>query len=233
MHQCRHEGCGAWLHLTCGRSIGTCSVQHGENCFGFYDETKLKNPPWTLACPKHSEVDPESIREDSLTIEQLVTIAKSYPPEPVPPKPFYKMTGSERKEYWADKDNLNEFFRKVTSNLSGAKCDICEIAHDLNDPNKSNQFCPDCGVFSHSECADPDRRENGICYSCRFIAENKNSDDFVAPQCHMCNTDAIVGGPLVKTYAKPLTMKKWTNNKAAFRRSLYGPNNFCHTLCGL
>ena len=69
-------------------------------------------------------------------------------------------------------------------------------------------------------------------YRATFFS-NKNSDDFVAPQCHMCNTDAIVGGPLVKTYAKPLTMKKWTNNKAAFKRSLYGPNNFCHTLCGL
>ena len=233
MHQCRHEGCGAWLHLTCGRSIGTCSVQHGENCFGFYDETKLKYPPWTLACPKHSEVDPESIREDSFTVEQLVTIAKSYPPEPVPPKPFSKMNGAERNEYWADKDNLKEFFRKVVSNLSGAKCAICDIAHDPNDTNNANQFCPKCGVFSHAECADPDRGEDGICYSCRFIDENKVSDEFVEPRCHMCNTSTLAGGPLVKTFAKPLTMKKWTNNKAAFKRSLYGPNNFCHTLCGL
>eukprot|EP00984_Skeletonema_dohrnii_P032451 scaffold26657_cov130-Skeletonema_dohrnii-CCMP3373.AAC.2 len=233
LHQCRHEGCDMWLHLTCGRSIGTCSVQHGENCFGFYDETKLKNPPWTLACPKHSEVDPESIREDSLSVEQLVSLAKSYPPEPVPPKPFYKMTGAERKEYWADRENLRDFFAKVMSNLSGAKCVICEIGHDPNDTNKANRFCPKCGVFSHAECADPDRGEDGVCYSCRFIDENKISDKFVEPQCHMCNTSALAGGPLVKTDAKPMSMKKWKDNKAAYNRSLYGPNNFCHTLCGL
>eukprot|EP00986_Skeletonema_menzelii_P009435 scaffold4301_cov144-Skeletonema_menzelii.AAC.2 len=168
MHQCRHEGCDEWLHLTCGRSIGTCS-----------------------------------------------------------------MTGAERKEYWADEENLKEFFGKVTSNLSGAKCVVCEIGHDPNDKNKANRFCPKCGVFSHAECADPDRGEDGVCYSCRFIEENKDSDKFVDPQCHMCSTSAVVGGPLVKTKAKPLSMKKWRDNKAAFNRSLYGPNNFCHTLCGL
>ena len=234
MHQCRHEGCNEWLHLTCGRSIGTCSVQHGENCFGFYDETKLKYPPWTLACPKHSEVDPESIREDSLTVDQLVTIAKSYPPEPVPPKPFYKMNGTERKEFWADKDNLKKFFGKVMTNLSGAKCDVCELAHDPNDKNEANRFCPKCGVFSHAECADPARGEDGICRRCRFIEENKNSGESVDPQCHMCNTSTLAGGPIVKTFANPLTMKKWKSRKdPAFKRSLYGPNNFCHAICGL
>jgi hypothetical protein len=233
MHQCRQEGCGKWLHLTCGRSIGTCSVQHGENCFGFYDETKLNTPPWTLACPKHSDVDTESIRDDSLTLEQLVTIAKSYPPEPVPPKPFYKMSGAERVEYWSDRGNLKEFFGKVMSNLSGAKCAICEMAHDPNDPNSANQFCPKCGVFSHAECADPARGEDGICFSCRFVDDNKNSNDYVEPKCQLCNISNPTGGPLVKTFAKPMSMKKWKENKAAFKRSLYGPNNFCHTLCGL
>ncbi len=233
MHQCRQEGCGKWLHLTCGRSIGTCSVQHGENCFGFYDETKLKYPPWTLACPKHSDVDPESIREDSLSLEQLVTIAKSYPPEPVPPKPFYKMNGAERLEYWADGDKLKEFFAKVTSNLSGAKCIVCEIAHDPNDSNSANVFCPKCGVFSHAECADPNRGEDGICYSCRFVEDINSSEGYQEPQCHMCNTSTLVGGPLMETRAQPLSMKKWKLNLKAFERSLFGPNQFCHTLCGL
>ena len=99
------------------------------------------------------------------------------------PQYFDKMTGAERKEYWADKDNLKEFFRKVMSNLAGAICIVCEVAYDPSDTNKGNKFCPKCGVFSHAECADPGRREDGLCYSCRFIDENNGSDEFVEPKC--------------------------------------------------
>eukprot|EP00804_Cyclotella_cryptica_P022786 CCRYP_005004-RB/>CCRYP_005004-RB protein AED:0.04 eAED:0.04 QI:4606/0.92/0.93/1/0.35/0.26/15/2034/1703 len=124
LHQCRAEGCKKWLHLTCARCVGTCSVQHGENCEGPYAADSIPFPVWSLACIEHSEVDPESIRKNSVSVEQLRAIAKSYPPEPVPPKPFYKMNAKERREYWAESDNLATFFENVMSNKFGAQCNV-------------------------------------------------------------------------------------------------------------
>ena len=229
MHQCREDGCEKYLHVTCARLVGTCSVQHGEDSEGFLDAESLKNQPWTLACPEHSEVNPESVRDGSITVDQLVAIAKSYPPEPLPQKPFNKMTGKERKEYWSDRDNLADFFDKVMPSLTGAKCAVCEGPADTSVDSR----CSKCGIFFHAGCVDSFEnleRNKGMCSACRFTEECEGSDDYEAPHCHMCNQS---GGPLVRTFAKPVSMKKWKTNTSHWRRSLFGINKFCHVLCGM
>lgn len=230
LHQCREKGCEKWFHLTCARSFGKCSVQHGENCEGYYNAADLDNPPWTLACPKHSNVDPETTKERNLlSAEQLVALAETYPPEPLPPKPFNKMTAPERKEYWADKDNLEKFLKKVMTSVHGAKCAVCD---GLADPTIDKR-CNKCGVFSHADCADPGRGDGATCLVCRFVDEQANAKDYEEPRCHMCTHPNESGGPLVRTFAKPMTMKNWKRHSPAFNASTFGPNKFCHALCGL
>ena len=221
MHQCRVEGCNKWLHLTCARCVGSCSVQHGENCDGPYGYPVDSIPyrAWSLACLEHSDVDPESIRKNSITVEQLVAIAKSYPPEPVPPKPFPKLDGKERREYWADRDNLEAFVKKVQSIKASAFCAVCEVSN-------CDEQCEICGIYFHKGCVGA----NGKCYGCEYTAEEAESANYKAPICKMCNDRQ---GPVLKTYAKPVTMKKWKKGKGNINKSLFGPNNFCHVLCGL
>ena len=228
LHQCREEGCEKWFHLTCARLFGKCSVQHGENCEGHYDPETLSHPPWTLACPDHSEIDQESFREGSISVEQLVAIAESYPPEPLPPKTFTKMNAIERKEYWSDQDKLSKFFCKVLASLEGDKCAVCEYPPELN----FDKRCDKCGLFSHAECADPARGERATCFTCRFTEENSSDINYEDPRCSMCCHPNSVG-PLVRATAKPLSMKKWKLNLPALQRSTFGTNKFCHALCGL
>jgi len=228
-HQCREEGCEKWLHLTCARSLGKCSVQHGENCEGFYDPETLDHPPWSLSCAEHSEVDPESVKEGSLSPEQLVAIAESYPPEPLPLKLFNKMNATERKEYWSDRENLAEFFEKVMTSLEGAKCALCEMPADPT----IDKRCDTCGDFSHADCADPLRGESATCLTCRFTEENANTRHYEEPYCHMCSHPNQSGGPLVRTVAKPVSMKIWKGASLKFQKSIFGKNKFCHALCGM
>lgn len=231
LHQCREEGCEKWFHLTCARSFGKCSVQHGENCEGYHDPETLSNPPWTLGCPSHSEIDPDAVQEGilpSLTTEQLMAIAESYPPEPVPPKSFTKMTATERKEYWSDKEKLLEFFGRVTASLDGDKCAVCEFPPDPI----IDKRCDKCGVLSHADCADPARGERATCLTCRFTEAHSNDTTYEEPRCYMCCHPNSVG-PLVRATAKPISMKKWKTNLPSFQRSIFGKNKFCHALCGL
>ena len=230
LHPCREEGCDKFMHLTCARSVGKCSVQHGENCDGFYDPNELEHAPWTLACPKHSVVDPESVNDKVVISEyKLQKIAETYPPEPVPPKPFYKMSGTERLEYWSDQENLKEFFEKMTTSLIGAKCPVCELPADPN----IDKRCDKCGMFSHADCADPTRGDGATCLTCRFKEEHANDPSFEEPKCHMCVHGNESVGPLVKCFAKPMTMKKWKTNMGQFQRSTFGKNKFVHALCGM
>jgi hypothetical protein len=229
LHQCRDEGCQKWLHVTCARSYGKCSVQHGENCDGYYDLEDIDNPPWTLACPKHSDIDPEKIPEGRLSTEQLVAMAEQYPPEPVPPKPFTRMNATERKEYWADSDNLRAFFDRVMPSLEGAKCMLCEVPA-YPDIDKR---CDKCGMFSHADCVDVARGEGATCLTCRFTEEHSTENNFEEPKCHMCSHPTEAGGALVRSYAKPVTMKKWKVNSMAFQKSIFGKDKFCHALCGM
>ena len=89
-------------------------------------------------------IDLDSSQEESipyLSVEQLIAIAESYPPEPVPPKSFNRMTAPERKEYWNDKAKLLEFFGRVMPSLEGAKCAVCELPADPN----IDKRCDKCG----------------------------------------------------------------------------------------
>jgi hypothetical protein len=231
LHQCREKNCQKWFHLTCARLSGKCSVQHGENCEGYHDPETLSNPPWTLACPSHSVIDLDSSQEESipyLSVEQLIAIAESYPPEPVPPKSFNRMTAPERKEYWNDKAKLLEFFGRVMPSLEGAKCAVCELPADPN----IDKRCDKCGGFSHAECSDRARGERATCLTCRSTEHCSNDLNYEAPRCYMCCHPNSIG-PLVRATAKPVSMKKWKTNMAAMQRSSFGKNKFCHALCGL
>ena len=230
-HQCREEGCAKWFHVTCARSSGKCSVQHGENCEGYHDPETLSHDPWTLACPSHSEIDSAALQEGippSLSVEQLIAIAESYPPEPLPPKSFTKMTANERKEYWSDKENLLAFFGRVLASLDGVKCAVCEFPADPI----IDKRCDKCGVFSHADCTDPARGERATCLTCRIIEESSHDANYEIPRCYMCCHPNSVG-PLVRATAKPVSMKKWKTNSVSFQRSTFGKNKFCHALCGL
>jgi len=227
LHKCRQENCDKYLHLTCARSVGTCSVQHGEGLEGIFDITSLEHQPWTLACPEHSDVDPESIPENSISTDQLVSIAKSYPPEPLPPKPFYKMTGKERKVYWSDDDNLAQFFEKVMTNTTGAKCAICDGRVDQHD-----KPCNECGVLVHTSCAYTFESQfsSGTCSACRYTKASIGTEDYEEPKCHLCNQH---GGFLVKSSAKPVSMKVWKKGSRRWNKSLFGGTKYCHAICAM
>ena len=227
-HPCREEGCKKHLHLTCARSVGTCSVQHGEGLEGIFKIEDLEHKPWTLACPEHSEVDPESVPEGSISAEQLVSLAKSYPPEPSPPKPFNKLNGKERIAYWSDKDNQADFFEKVMSSMTGARCAVCDLVVDA----LADESCRKCGVIFHRNCVYGNETQNqtGVCSACRYTDEYRTTDDYEIPKCHMCNQS---GGFLLKSFAKPVSMKSWKKNSSRWRKSLFGENKFCHALCAM
>lgn len=227
LHKCRQENCDKYLHLTCARSVGTCSVQHGEGLEGIFDITLLEHQPWTLACPEHSDVDPESIPENSISTDQLVSIAKSYPPEPLPPKPFYKMTGKERKVYWSDDDNLAQFFEKVMTNTTGARCAICDGRVDQHD-----KPCNECGVLVHTSCAYAFESQfsSGTCSACRYTKASIGTEDYEEPKCHLCNQH---GGFLVKSSAKPVSMKVWKKGSRRWNKSLFGGTKYCHAICAM
>lgn len=126
-------------------------------------------------------------------------------------KDFTSMNGDERKVYWSDEKNLALFFEKTLSNLTGAECEVCaETGVDKR--------CNSCGKFYHGVCVDESC--HNVCFGCKM-------DD---PQCHLCNHK---GGIVVKSCAKPGSMKKWKGRKAEFQESLFGKGKFCHTICGM
>ena len=89
------------------------------------------------------------------------------------------------------------------------------------------------GMFSHADCADPTRGDGATCLTCRFKEEYVNDPSFEEPKCHMCVHGNESVGPLVKSFAKPMTMKKWKTNMGQFQRSTFGKNKFVHVLCGM
>ena len=124
---------------------------------------------------------------------------------------FTKMNGAERKIYWSDKKKLGYFFKKSLSNPTGAECEVCA-------ETGVGKSCKLCGQFFHGVCVDASC--HNICLDCKL--PNR--------QCHLCNKK---GGILVRTKAKPGSMKKWNKNKELFEESLFGKNNFCHLICGM
>jgi len=78
-HKCAVKRCQRYMHLSCARSLGTCSVIHGKTTEGKLDAPNA----WTLKCPKHSNVKVHSIPKRSLSIEQLVEAARHFPPDPL------------------------------------------------------------------------------------------------------------------------------------------------------
>ncbi len=93
-HKCDTENCQRYMHMTCARSAGLCSVVHGNTA----DEQLHSADAWTLKYPEHSGISTKDIPVGSLTVEELVESAIHFPsdplsPAPPPPKPSAKNFG--------------------------------------------------------------------------------------------------------------------------------------------
>jgi len=153
---------------------------------------------------------------------KLRASVESYRTKPEQSKPFTEMTAEERDQYWTDNNNLEAFFAKVKNIKHGAFCSVCE-SHACYD-----EQCDKCGAFFHDGCVGI----SGKCYGCQYLDKKAGSSDYTTPICKMCHESQ---GPLLKMSAKPMSMRKWRGNKdkkAVFDQSLFGPNNYCHVLCG-
>ena len=147
----------------------------------------------------------------------------------MPQKTFEEMNAAERQEHWSDPESLAGFFDRVQRHVDGGRCPVCD---QLADPDV-DQRCDRCGALSHADCVDRARGERATCLMCRFVEEWGDDTKEEVPHCHMCRHSAASGGPLLRTYAKPAKVTPWMKNGERFRKSIFGEDKFCHTLCGM
>lgn len=234
-NQCRHEGCGNWMHMTCARASGLCEVSHGQNCHG-----DVGSNPWTLLCPEHSTIDPATVEEDRVPIEQLVRSAEEFPPEPYlerirerPKKTFNKMSAGERRKFLADPEYEQQLLDEISRKLHGVHCEVC---YQFEEGGRNLKKCTGCGVVFCESCVipggvdvDPDEAEYR-CSACKYVAEmEKEGSEYQVPQCLMCNQK---GGWLRKAYADPVNRKSyWKHNPEELRETLFAKDLWCHAVC--
>jgi len=232
-HQCTVENCKRYMHMSCARSLGTCSVIHGETAEGMLDVADA----WKLKCPEHSEVDIADIPEGSLSLEQLVEASNHFPPDPLPPtpKPSPKnLTAKEREECLRDSNFESNLFKELRNKKEGA---ICEICYKWDGSTKSQKdgvlvetgifWCNSCGIALHKECYVADEqaqnaitRGNFICAACSYLQGHaKETEAAEIPNCNACNQR---GGPLQKAFAVPWSMAKWNKDSKLYKRSMFG-----------
>jgi hypothetical protein len=207
------------LRQECNAPLERCTAKPSasQNSSSSSDGSKIKISTATPSIVKKIEVkrtveildlcdtDEEDSKPASFDSKPLSTTA------PIS-KDFILMNGSQRKVYWSDKKNLSDFFEKTMSNPTGAECEVCAEA-------RVDKRCNSCGKFYHGVCVDESCHE--VCLACQM---NDNL------QCHLCNQE---GGIVVKSIAKPGSMKKWKGKMTEYEKSLFGSNKFCHAICGL
>ena len=231
MNKCRHEGCTAWIHVTCARAVGTCEVVHGENAFG-----DIETNPWTLLCPNHSQIPIKDIPEGTLTSEKLVLLANEFPPEPrlppaeVTPRPFNAIGGEERERLLRNEEYERALLHELTTKrLHGYRCEVCDT---MEEDGKSMFRCPSCFATCCMSCKFETDDWDGAykCQSCRFM-ENAESDGAELPTCLLC---CQKGGVLRPGFAKSVGRKSyWKNYPNEFQKSLFGQPIWVHSVCGL
>jgi len=236
-NQCRHEGCERYIHVTCARSSGICEVNHGDDHIGPVDSSNI----WTLCCPEHSTFSEDrTMPSNKVPREDLVALAKSFPveakplPKPEPPKPFYKMSGKERKQKLKDPEYEEEFLGHLMRAIPGIRCEVC----DLTDTKGQLMKCGTCSSVAHVTCCshNPWKVVKGkdsskyFCISCAHKEEHKVEELAGTSECHMCFTKH---GTLVPCSAKPMSMKKWKTNIQQFEKTLFGRKIWCHPVCGM
>jgi hypothetical protein len=233
MNLCRFEGCNKWIHVTCARATGTCDVVHGENTRG-----PVAKNAWTLMCPEHSNIDSTEVPIDAINIDRLVTAAKEFPPEPMPPAlplvrmPFNQATGKERKLLLADDEYEQELFQELLNKkMFGIRCEVCD---ECEENGKNLNRCTVCyAVVCYGCTYDTDIAEGSgfKCASCSYMNAKKKQDEKVeAPNCVGCFQK---GGLLRRASAKPMKKTHWTKNPNEYKRSLFGRDIFTHSLCSL
>ena len=237
---CRHKGCDRWIHVTCARSSGICEVNHGDDHIGPVESENI----WTLCCPEHSTFDSDyTPPTNKVPIDQLVALAKTFPvePKPAPPpepvKPFYKMSGKERRKRLSEPEYEKEFVGILMKSAIGLRCEVCDLAQSGTEG--ALQKCATCASFAHEHCCRQnmwkvERLENSVqkylCNSCVYEEEHKGEEDEQVPECHMCNSKPR---NLIRCVAKPMSMKKWKLNMGAYKKSFFGKNIWCHPVCGM
>ena len=247
MIKCRHADCDRWMHVTCARAVGTCQVFHGEDCHG-----DVPDDPWTLLCPEHSIIDPEDEKpKNTLSIEQLIELAKALPPEPIPEPPrkvvekipFNKATREEQEDLFRDPEYERALIRELTLNRSvGCRCEICDLVWESP---KDFVRCNQCREVVCRECVlDTDNvSEYGKCLTCRAEQEAKkkaltklaneplDSDDQKEnwrPECVACFSKH---GPLRQCHVA--RVGKWKKTKQQYEKSLFKRAKYIHFICGL
>ncbi len=233
MIKCRHEECKMWVHVTCARAVGNCVVVHGENALG-----DIETNPWTLLCPKHSQIPTKDIPAGSLTVEKLTLLAKEFPPEPQPPpvdvvpRPFNTIGGDEREMLLQNEEYERALLVELTTKrLNGYRCEVCDT---VEVDGKNMLRCPSCLTICCVSCKfDSDDSDSGYkCQSCRYLEKNKKSDEeSEVPACLLC---CQKGGVLRPATAKTIGRKSyWKNNPDEYHKSFFGKNIWVHSVCGL
>ena len=233
-NQCRFDGCQNWLHVTCARAIGVCEVIHGENVEGDVTEN-----PWTLMCPEHSNIDPETLTKDPVPLEQLIRAAQEFPiepmPEPLPHKPFNKLKGKDRKKALADPKYESQVFEEIlTKKLIGVRCEVC---HSLEDDGSKLARCNPCGTVVCVSCRMSDEDISADqrvfrCLACQYSKKKeKEGTEYEKPQCQLCFQK---GGSLLPGFANPVNrLSYWKKKPKEFERSLFSKKLWTHTACAL
>lgn len=234
--------CDQWFHVTCARAVGTLKVIHGENCKG-----PVKNNPWRLMCPKHSNLSQADIPAGAISAKTLVLAAKDFPPEakppppPVLPKPFNTATGKERESLLAQPEYENALITELLEKRSqGVRCEVCDV---IEEEVKNLTRCSGCHVVFCIACrtlAEEQKCTNYYCPSCVYLREKKKKSVdggeeqttiVERPQCAVCYQQ---GGFLRKAYANPITKKNyWKTNVKEFEKSMFGRQLWIHAMCAL
>lgn len=233
MNKCRHEGCTTWIHVTCARAVGNCEVIHGENAHG-----DIETNPWTLMCPKHSQIPIKDIPKGSITSDELVLLASEFPPEPLPPpmevvpRPFNTVGGEERERLLRDEKYERALLLELTTKrMNGYRCEVCDT---LEEDGKNMLRCSSCLTICCTTCTFESDVSDGTykCQSCRFMDENTISkEECEVPACLVC---CQKGGVLRRGYAKTISRKSyWKNNPNEFQKSLFGKPIWVHSVCAL
>ena len=230
MNKCRVKTCTTWVHVTCARAVGTCTVVHGEDVNG-----PVKENPWSLLCPEHSQVKPEDVPEERLSVERLIELAKAFPPEPKPPPipinpmPFNTATGEERRRLLVNKAYERELLVELTTKkIFGLRCEVCDQEVDAKLRKKCNVcgivFCSDCSL----ECDGVDGPYR--CEVCSYvISKRKMGENTQKPQCVACYQK---WGWLRSASAHPVG-KRSHGFRDRSGSTMFGKQMWAHTLCSL
>ena len=231
--------CDTWMHITCARTSGLCNFIHGSNHLG---EVKSEEV-WTVKCPQHSSFDDPDHKPSGTA--HLVALAKKFPSEPKPPpppppppkpKPFYKMTKRERERNLKDPKFEKDVTDMIMTKINSRRCEVCFLPP--NDREDGLLQCNMCDSVAHELCLSQkwhhERPRNKapitFCTRCVWVKDNSEKDDFIQPECHMCNSKV---GTLEKAEATPSSNKLKKRNQTAYKKSYFGRQIWVHSTCAM